>query len=392
MNKLLRLSLLMLLSLTLLTVACAAETGAEDNGCVRLIALNIGKADCLLLLNGPDAYLIDTGYEQNYPALQAMLSYYGVSRLRGVFLTHCHQDHMGGLAPLSQSDIAVDAWYAADRYLVKTKKHPQVKAAASRGQSVSWLAAGDEIAASQDAFFTVLGPVFEDERTENNNSLVLHFSSPHGSILLCGDMKEDEEDSLLEDVSPCDVIKIAHHGGKNAAGARLLQRAQPRIALICTDTAERADTPSPEVLRRLAAMNCAVYVTQNTADALEITLQNGQAAVRDVAWPDAPARAQGIEMRINLADDTLTLKNNAATALTLTGWQIYSTKGNELFILPQLTLAPGEAYEIGSRATPHASDAIWDEKRVWHATEYDLAILYDALGRPVARTDNGIPE
>ena len=108
----------LILALTLITglfSACAiSETGAA--GELRLICLNIGKADCMLLLYQNEAYLIDTGYEQNGPALEAMLRQYGVSRLNGVFLTHCHEDHLGGLMKLAKSDITVDAWYAARIY------------------------------------------------------------------------------------------------------------------------------------------------------------------------------------------------------------------------------------------------------------------------------------
>ena len=75
---------------------CAEETGAAE---VRLAALNVGKGDCLLLLLGADAYLIDSGYDYTSNLLMEALRQYGVSRLRGVFLSHCDKDHSGGHRP-----------------------------------------------------------------------------------------------------------------------------------------------------------------------------------------------------------------------------------------------------------------------------------------------------
>ena len=76
----------------------------------KLLCLNIGKADCMLLLYGNTNWLIDTGYEVTYNALKTALDEYQIDHLDGVFLTHCHEDHDGGLMPLAQSNIPVNAW------------------------------------------------------------------------------------------------------------------------------------------------------------------------------------------------------------------------------------------------------------------------------------------
>ena len=77
----------------------------------KLLCLNIGKADCMLLLYGNTNWLIDTGYEVTYNALKTALDEYQIDHLDGVFLTHCHEDHDGGLMPLAQSNIPVNARY-----------------------------------------------------------------------------------------------------------------------------------------------------------------------------------------------------------------------------------------------------------------------------------------
>ena len=371
-----------------------AESSAQDS--LRLLCLNIGKADCLLLSFAGHHYLIDAGYRQNYPALENALAFAGVDHLDGVILTHCHKDHFGGLSLLAQSDIPVGAWYAASIYYdVEADRHPAEAAAAARGQQVTWLSLGDTVPVNSDASFSVLGPCRLNSDNENNNSLVLFFDSPAGSILFCGDMKEDEEDDLLARnlIPACTLLKVGHHGDNKATSKSLLAAAQPRAAVISTSTAEEPDTPAPSVLKKLAKISCDAYVTQDARDALVFTLSGGEIlSVEDVLFPGIPLRLENLSLAMDVKNDTVTLTNNASETVTLSGYQLYSTKGDELFSLPDLSLAPGAVRVIGSNASRGALDVTLDSSRVWHQKKRDTAVLYDDSGRPVAVADNGIEE
>ena len=377
------------------SVPHSPASASEEEEAVRLIALNIGKADCMLLLYQSQAFLIDAGYEQTYPALETMLRQYGVSRLHGVFLTHCHKDHQGGLMALAQSAVQVDAWYAPRMYYdVKPNQHPLQLAAAARGASVNWLDAGDTLPVGTDGAFTVLGPLSVHETNENNNSLVMRFACPQGSILLTGDMKEDEENDLLsaQAFAPSDVLKVGHHGDNKATGLNLLRAVQPKVALILTSTQEESDTPAHSTLTRLKAAGADIYVSQDAKDAWQITLKDGEASVQDVAWAGVPQRAGEVSLSMDLNNDLLTIQNRGSAALSLAGCALYSTRGEDVLPLPDVSVAPGESFSVGSRSTKGQMDYQWNLKRVWHQKKRDMAILYDAYGRPLACTDNGFSE
>ena len=392
MKKLFSLILALLLLLTSATFA-AAENGEKA---ATLLCLNIGKADCLLLSWGDTHWLIDAGYEATFPALQTALSEYHIDRLNGVFLTHCHDDHSGGLLPLAQTDIPVDAWYASPHFFdVKEKKHPAVLAAAARGEEVTWLPAGSVLPVDEDASLTVLGPLQTDEDNENNNSLVLLFSSPAGSILLCGDMKTDEEADLVSagNLSACTLLKAGHHGDDETLSKSFLKAVRPEAAVISTSTAEEPDTPAPSTLLKLKNAGCAVYVTQDCHDAILFTLSGGKVtAVEDIQWGGAPSRFEGLTLAIDVAADTVTLRNTASDSVSLDGYTLYSTKGDESLRLTGPTLGPGEAWVIGSRSAAVPVDQTWEEKRVWSNKKTDYGILYDPWGRPVACADNGLAD
>lgn len=393
MKKIFRLLALLVFVAGMVNPLVSVSSRADEG--VRLVCLNIGKADCMLLLSENQAYLIDTGYEHTYAALQTMLAQYGVSRLNGVILTHCHEDHEGGLMPLAQSDLPVDAWYAARIYYdVKEEKHPAKKAAAIRGMSVQWLDAGDQIPVGQQGKLTVLGPRSVNSENENNNSLVLRFSSPHGSVLLAGDMKEEEEMELLRAgvLAPCDLLKVGHHGDNKATTMDFLRAIQPKAAVILTSTLEETDTPARSTLNRLSSVGCQTYVSQDMQDAVMMTLQDGKIGVYDVSWGDVPGKLQHIHLAIDMKQDLLTIQNAGDQAVLMAGYSVYSSKGNDVLALPDISLQAGECFTIGSRKTEIQHDWQWDKKRIWHEKDRDVAILYDAYGRIVAGTDNGISE
>ena len=99
----------------------------ETSSCL-LLAINVRKADALLLRSGDSAYLIDTGTEESYGKLYSVLKREGIDRLTGVIITHTDKDHAGGLEQLVDSDIEIENVYASAYYNKKRKtKAPAVK-------------------------------------------------------------------------------------------------------------------------------------------------------------------------------------------------------------------------------------------------------------------------
>ncbi len=365
-------------------------------GETALYCLNAGKADALILLTDAGAYLIDAGYEHTWAALRTAFDQLGIRELEGVFLTHCHKDHSGGILPLAQSGFPVAQWYAsAVDYSINPEDHPIREAAALYGTEPEWLEAGQVIAVGNDSSFTVIGPLRANEDNENNNSLVMVFSSPDGSILLTGDMKLEEEEDLLNAglVPSCEVLKCAHHGDNNATSARLLAAVRPLTAVISTHSAEEPDTPAGSTLKRLAAAGCEVWVTQDVSDALILTLEGGQVRAASVRWEGIPALPQ-LQARIDPEKDLLLLTyRGPEDTLNLSGCTLYSTRGSDTFQLPDLTLKKGMAFVIGSKASPKGeADLTLDVKRVWHKSRLDAAVLVDAWGRGIVRCNNGMEE
>ena len=269
----------MLLSL-LFTSAYAKQ--APDSEELSLLAINVRKADALLLRCGQSAYLIDTGIKSGSDAMLEVLRSEGITKLSGVILTHTHADHTGGLKALLESEITVGKIYAPAFYVLKKEdgKHPIIKAIKKSDyteEDIVWLSAGDTLPLDGGKL-TIIGPLVKNEEVENCNSLVLLAEGGGGSILLTGDMEFPEEESLLNAglIPHADVIKIGNHGENDATSHALIAAVLPSYAVISTNSDDEPDTPSPRVLRLLDTWNVKVLLTQNTEKGVLITLRNGE--------------------------------------------------------------------------------------------------------------------
>ncbi|MDD3214699.1 MAG: MBL fold metallo-hydrolase [Eubacteriales bacterium] len=267
----------------------AAPTGAEtraetatpdDAPSVRAMFLNVGKADAALFFIGDKRYLIDTGTKDSTDAMLRALSYYDVTTLDGVILTHTDKDHVGGLKALLKSDIAVGTLYAPTFSVLDNGEHPVVKLADKYDKTLVRLNAGDVIEAGDRARFTTLGPLTQDDADENNNSLVLRLETPNGDMLLAGDMEIAEENELLAAgvIGSAAVLKVGHHGADDASNATFIYTLRPQLAVISTDPGEEKDTPSSKVIRRLWDVGAEVYVTNQATCCVEVTLERGNAS------------------------------------------------------------------------------------------------------------------
>ena len=269
--------LISLLLFPLLLSAVSAQGDPEPE--LSLLAINVRKADALLLRSGESVYLIDTGTKKGADELIRVLHREGVTRLTGVILTHTHADHVGGLKALLESDITVEAIYTPKFYLLKKEdgKHPVEKAVKKKDYQVVYLEAGDTLPLDGGKL-TVLGPIEFNDETENCNSLVLLAEGGGGSILLTGDMEFPEEDSLLKAgvIPQTDVLKIGNHGEGDATSRQLVITVQPKLAVISTDSDEEPDTPDPRVIRLLNDQGIEYAVTQNSENGILVILKSGE--------------------------------------------------------------------------------------------------------------------
>ncbi len=382
-----RLLSILLLFVLLLTACAQAENPPAD---MTLLAVNVGKADALLLSCGGDTWLIDTGTEESWGRLSAALHSLDVARLTGVILTHTDGDHAGGAWALASSSIPVDNWYASRFYEgKKASKHPAVQAAALRGQEVVWLSGGDTLPFG-DGTLSVIGPIEASEK-ENNNSVVLLAEAGGCRMLLAGDMEFPEEESLLSAgvIPRCDVLKVGNHGENDATGDALISAVKPSLAVISTNSVEEPDTPAKRVLKLLKASGARIALTEQAEAGVLVTVSGGQASMqlmRYAPWPEAVTDV--VLSDKSVAQDAVCIRNGGGDTVDLSGWFIFSERGGETFVFPDGTqIAPGQEITITSLSSEGQGSFVWPDTKVWHKSKDDAAQLCDPYGRMIDRLE-----
>lgn len=256
----------------------SAQQAAADSS-YQALFFNVGKADAILLMLDEQRFLVDAGHKDSFDALEKALETYQIDHLDGVFITHTDKDHVGGLNKLLKSDIQVDQLYASTLHSEgDVKEHPVYEASQKRDVPLRWLRAGEVIEAGECSFH-IIGPLNRDQQDEDNNSLVIDVQTPDGHFLLTGDMKKEEEASLLQAgvVPQAAVLKVAHHGEDDSTSTAFLRQVRPQWAIISTDQQEEPDTAADVVLARLWDVKSGVAITQNATLGILVTLKDGQA-------------------------------------------------------------------------------------------------------------------
>jgi competence protein ComEC len=251
--------------------ACGIAVGDVAGRADRLVVLDIGQGDAILVESHDGArMLVDGGPdpERLLTELDAVVAPWD-RRLDIVVLTHPHEDHVAGLVrALERYRVgrvfepgmrgSGPGWHAWDALLRRPGAPPRAVLAAgnvlrlgSIVLHVLWPRRGE----------VPLAPGATG-RDINDTSIVLLGEADGRRFLLTGDAEEVVDPELLAGGLPrIDVLKVAHHGSATATSAALLAATRPAIALVSVGTDNDYGHPAPSTLARLRDSGVRVYRT-----------------------------------------------------------------------------------------------------------------------------------
>lgn len=247
----------------LAVLSCCLFAGGRADA---IVMLDVGQGDSFLVKSRGETLLVDTGNRDSQ--LLAQLSRAGAFRLDSVLVTHSDDDHCGSLDALEKA-VRVDRVLVCAYLLDSVSgKNAEVVAQAERAANdVVGLKAGD--AFQVGAFtLTVVWPRAYVDDGGNADSLCLlveYDGDDDGTCdhtaLFTGDAEKNQLAEILESgaVGSVDVLKVAHHGSKNAMTPKQAALLQPSIALIGVGARNRYGHPASETLGMLEENGCRVY-------------------------------------------------------------------------------------------------------------------------------------
>ena len=267
-------ALLLLLALLLSgckpTAPSPTTTAPETTDALVVHFIDVGQADCALLVCDGEFMLIDGGNVDDSSLVVSYLERHGVEELSAVVCSHAHEDHVGGLAGVL-AVFPTKAVYAPTRTHSSACFDNFLYYADQQDLTVQIPAPGDTFALG-GAQITVLGPV-KSYPDVNNTSLVLKVVYGETSFLFTGDMETEAENDMLDagaDVK-VDVLKVGHHGSNTSTGYRFLYEAAPDYGVISLGTDNPYGHPHDEPMSRLMDANVTVYRTDLLGTVLAVS-------------------------------------------------------------------------------------------------------------------------
>ena len=261
-------SLVILLAISLILAGIIFHAKNQE---LRVIFLDVGQGDAILLSQGSKQILIDGG-----PSEQILLEKLGKyvpfwdREIELVIATHPDQDHIQGLLGVmknyqvdglvettAQSETQLDKKFEE---LLTEKKITKIKA--EWGLAIKLGEAAMDVLDPQGA---VPDGIVKDT---NAYSVVTRLVFGKNTFLFTGDFPETKEDELI--ASGVDlkstVLKVAHHGSKYATSDKFLQAVSPQWVILSVGKNNRFGHPAPELLERLRHSQAEILRTDEHGD------------------------------------------------------------------------------------------------------------------------------
>ena len=238
----------------------------------KITFLDVGQGDASMLQSGGQTLLLDGGStSQKNVGTYVILPYIkqqGISCLEAVVLTHTDQDHINGVTEVLEE--GKKGWLTVKNlmypyWMEGTEQGKQLKKLAEEaGASCRKIRAGDRLTIGK-AEAVVLYPKEQEKIAEPNaGSLVLFWKWEGVRAMFTGDLPEEKERELLQNLPACEILQVGHHGSATSTCREFLEQVQPSLAVISCAMKNRYGHPSPDTVDRLKKTGCEIRYTMRS--------------------------------------------------------------------------------------------------------------------------------
>jgi len=236
----------------------------QKNKNLKVVFLDVGQGDSILIKNNNTEILIDGGPDTNViNKVSQYLPFYD-REIELIVLTHPHADHLVGLVEVLKrykvDKILLtkvkngDSGYSEFLNLIEEKKVPYDIAK----EKIDYNLGENFDLDILYPFESIEGKEYEDL---NETSIVAKLSFDNVSFLFTGDANQEVEKKLLSSDLKSNVLKVGHHGSKYSSSLDFLKAVNPKYAIIQSGKENKFGHPHLITLRHLE--NLRVEILRN---------------------------------------------------------------------------------------------------------------------------------
>lgn len=238
---------------------------------LRVSFLYVRQGDCTLL-ETPDGstILIDCGtkeftYNSGESTILPYLKRRGIEKIDLLILTHPHNDHIGGIEPILKNFTVKKILFNGsneenrlteimDKLIIENKI------------PVEKISGGDFIEGYGNLKLYFLNPPPNDtlQTSEHTKSIVMKLKYRNSEFLFLSDLSTGGEEMILDTYGSflkSDVLKVSHHGSKNASSIPFILACRPECAVISCGKDNVFGHPSEMVLTKFSLLGSKILRT-----------------------------------------------------------------------------------------------------------------------------------
>lgn len=252
------------------------------DGGLRIHFIDIGEGDAILIQHRNNNILIDAGNLLSGYKLAGYLEKNAVNKIDHLIVTHPHPDHIGGLffiLPKFQTGMVYDNGRPLDKNDDMQRWYGML-ARARRNYSV--LKKGDRLKFGS-VVLDILWPQASGGSSCNDDSVVVKLKYGKFKCLFTGDLTAEAEGKILAlgiDVK-ADILKVGHHGYRDATSPLFLKKVSPDAAVISAGPHNIIGAPSREVLDLLNRARIKIYRTDQDENIIVDASDSGVFSIKD---------------------------------------------------------------------------------------------------------------
>lgn len=266
-NKKLIARLVGMFSAILILAGVAFFQSAEDNGKLAVNFFDVGQGDAILIRTPEQQKILIDGGPSNVVAqkLGEVLPFYD-RKIDLIILTHPHADHLDGLIEVLKryevkKILSTGVTHTTPDYLawleeIKNQNVPMEIAMA--GQIIDF---GGGV--KMEILYPAEDLVGKSVENLNDTSIVAKLIFGQTSFLFTGDAETEVEEKLISGGADlkANVLKVGHHGSKNATSDNFLEKVQPSFAVISSGADNRFGHPNAMIIKRLENIGAEIFRT-----------------------------------------------------------------------------------------------------------------------------------